>query len=193
MHCHGQLTLDLSKGGEIWGGTVHDTELRQKGAERLCRRRRARILPLSCFPLDSQVATEPNSFRFPPFPTRGNARHKTFRTTRTANSIGSRKEGGKGGRREEGRRDGIQSFAVLDRTARRARAGSSAAGTFGHVCARTYSSLPPRFQVNYQAAAPSGGTPPATSTTRDQMGPPSIRITTRRRPPRPLLFRHLSS
>ena len=127
MHCHGQLTLDLSKGGEIWGGTVHDTELRQKGAERLCRRRRARILPLSCFPLDSQVATEPNSFRFPPFPTRGNARHKTFRTTRTtANSVGR-----EGGRRDAGGMMASQSFARVDWTAARLSASPSAAGTFG--------------------------------------------------------------
>ena len=76
---------------------------------------RARILPLSCFPLDSQVATEPNSFRFPPFPTRGNARHKTFRTTRTtANSVGR-----EGGRRNAGGMMASQSFARVDWTAAR--------------------------------------------------------------------------
>ena len=37
---------------------------------------------------------------------------------------------------------------LVDRTARRARAGSSAAGTFGHVWTRTYAvpSLPTAFR-----------------------------------------------
>ena len=40
---------------------------------------------------------------------------------------------------------------------------------------------------------PLDGMPPATFTTRGRTGAPSIRITTRRRPPHPLPFRHLSS
>ena len=113
VHCHGQLALalDLSRGGEIWGGTVHKAVT--KKAESLLLHFPP-IQPEFChfllvFP---RFATEPNPFSFPPFPTRGNVRHKTFRTTRTANSIG--KEGRKGERGKEGggrRRNGIESFA----------------------------------------------------------------------------------
>ena len=148
MHCHGQLTLDLSKGGEIWGGTVHDTELRQKGAEGLCRR-----------PLPS---SEPEFCRFLVFPSirksQGSQILSAFRhfpreempdiklLERLAPPQTASEGRGEGG--TQGGDDGIQSFARVDWTAARLSAGSSAAGTFGRVFARTYAVPFVPFQAN---------------------------------------------
>lgn len=116
------------------GRTVHETVTKSPKAS-FCT-----CLPLSpnfatfLFFLDSQRSQILSAFRH--FPHGEMSRHKTFRTTRTANSIGSRKER-KGGRKEGRREGGMASKVLLEWTGPR----SSATGTFGgfgHACARTY-------------------------------------------------------